>query len=167
MTERQTRDEGANQTRLIMSAVKSARLAKQPPWSAQHLAEEMTKAGVPWNADVVVNLEHGRRKSLRVHELLALLFVLDAEKPLEVIVPDHGLGFPVLPDVLTDPGKVRAWLRGEGRPLRHTIAEGDAPGLLESAAQLFEQQGKTDQAASMRRLASVLVLPEDGADGQD
>lgn len=170
VTERQARDEGANQTRQIMNAVKSARLAKQPPWSAQRLAEEMTKAGVPWNADVVVNLEHGRRKSLRVHELLALLFVLDVDKPLEVIVPDDGPlpgWFPVVPEVVTDAGKIRAWLRGERGPLRHALAEDREPGVLESAAQLFEQEGKPDQAASMRRLATLLTVPGDGADGQD
>ena len=72
-----------------MGAVK--RLRMERGWSAQQLAEEMTKAGVPWNADVIVNLEHGRRKSLRVHELLALLFVLDVEQPLDMLVPgDEG-----------------------------------------------------------------------------
>jgi transcriptional regulator with XRE-family HTH domain len=110
VTERQARDEGAGQTRLIVDEIRKLRTARG--WSAQQLADAMTDAGVPWNADVVVNLEHGRRKSLRVHELLALLAVLDAEKPLEALVPG-GEAFPVLPGLLAPPGDVRAWLRGE------------------------------------------------------
>jgi hypothetical protein len=38
--------------------------------------------------------------------------------------------------------------------------------MLESAAQLFEQQGQPDKAASMRRMATLLDVPLDGADGQ-
>jgi hypothetical protein len=136
-------------------------------WSALQLAEEMTKAGVPWNADIVVNLEHGRRKSLRVHELLALMFVLDADRPLDVMVPGGEQLFPVVPGMLLDAEDVRAWLRGDGRPLRHVAAEGAPPqSMLESAAQLFEQQGQPDKAASMRRMATLLDVPLDGADGQ-
>lgn len=165
MTERGARDEGAAQTRLIMEAVRQLRAAKG--WSAQRLAEEMTKAGVPWNADIVVNLEHGRRKSLRVHELLALVFILDAARPLEVLIPGDEM-FPVVPGMLADPGDVRAWLRGDRGPLRQALAEGGAPqSVMESAALLFEQEGKPELAAAMRRTAALLVVPEDGADGQD
>ena len=148
-----------------MDAVKRLRTAKG--WSAQQLADEMTKAGVPWNADVVVNLEHGRRKSLRVHELLALLFVLDAPQPLEVIIPGDEV-FPVVPGVLADPADIRAWLRGEGQPLRHRLGqEGAASSVMEAAAQLFEQQGRPDLAAQMRRTAALLEMPGVGGDGQD
>ena len=156
VTERQARDEGAKQTRLIVGAVK--RLRMERGWSAQQLAEEMTKAGVPWNADVIVNLEHGRRKSLRVHELLALLFVLDVAKPLEVIVPGEEV-FPVVPGVLARPEAIRAWLRGEGEPLRHMLAENEQSALMDSAADLFEQQGRPDLAAEMRRMAALLTVP--------
>lgn len=168
MTERQARDEGAEQTRRIVGAVK--RLRMERGWSAQQLAEEMTKAGVPWNADVIVNLEHGRRKSLRVHELLALLFVLDAAKPLDVIVPGDEL-FPVVPGVLADPAAVRAWLRGEGGPLRQALGAGvggmTTSSVMESAAQLFEQQGRPDMAAQVRRVGELLEVQGDGTDGQD
>jgi len=164
VTERQARDEGANQTRRIVEAVKRLRQAKG--WSAAQLAEEMTKAGVPWNADVIVNLEHGRRKSLRVHELLALLFVLDAPQPLEVIVAGDE-PYPVVPGLLHDPAEIRAWLRGEGKPLRHKISEGTAPrAVMESAAELFEQQGNPQMAAQMRRMAALLEVPG-GGDGKD
>ena len=164
VTERQARDEGARQTRRIIAAVK--RLRAERGWSAQQLAEEMTKAGVPWNADVVVNLEHGRRKSLRVHELLALLFVLDAPQPLEVIVPGDER-FPVVPSMQADPADIRAWLRGEGPPLRQKLAGAADPSVMESAAQLFEQQGRVDLAAQMRGMAALLEVPGNGADGQD
>lgn len=165
VTERQARDEGAAQTKRIMEAVRQLRNAKD--WSAQQLAEEMTKAGVPWNADIVVNLEHGRRKSLRVHEFLALVFVLDAARPLDVLVPGDEL-YPVVPGVLINAEDVRVWLRGEGRPLRQTVAEGALPqSVLESVAQLLDQQGQPDRAASMRKMAALLDIPAEDDDGQD
>jgi len=159
MTERQARDEGAEQTRLIVDAVKRLRTARG--WSAQQLAEEMTKAGVPWNSNTVANLELGRRKSLRVHELLALLFVLDVDKPLEVLVPE-GEVFPLLPKVSLDPMRVRAWLRGEGGPLR--VAGRNL--IMEKIAQQFEERGDLDLAAETRRLGILLTAPE-GTRGQD
>lgn len=164
MTARQARDEGAQQTQVIVDAVRQLRRTKD--WSAQQLADEMTKAGVPWNADIVVNLEHGRRKSLRVHELLALLFVLDAEKPLEVLVPGDEV-FPVTPGLLVDAGDVRAWLRGEAGSLRRMMAKGGtSEAMMESVAQLFEQQGNPGAAADMRRLAALLMVPEGDGDGE-
>jgi hypothetical protein len=163
MTDRQPREEGAAQTKLIMGAVKSLRLGKG--WSAERLAEEMTKAGVPWNADIVVNLEHGRRKSLRVHELLALAFVLDAQSPVDLIVPGDEV-YPVVPGVLVDAEDVRAWCRGTTGPLRRWLSDHDAPpqALLESVAQHIEQTTGPEAAARVRSLARLL---RDGSDGKD
>jgi hypothetical protein len=120
-------DEGAVQTALIMAAVKSLRLAKVPTWSAQRLADEMVKVGVPWNRNIVVNLEGGRRKSLRVHEAIALAYVLDADRPLDVLVPFVTALFPVAPDVEIATGWVRDWFDGETGPLRQWMeADPDA-----------------------------------------
>ena len=119
MTERQARDEGATQTKMIMAAVKHLRTARD--WSAQRLADEMTRVGVPWNADIVVNLEHGRRKSLRVHELLALAYVLDAETPADLLVPHVSPLFPVTPDVQAGTVDVRRWFARETGPLRQYL----------------------------------------------
>ena len=152
MTERQARDEGATQTKLIMSAVRRQRGIRD--WSAAQLAGEMTKAGVPWNADVVVNLEHGRRKSLRVHELIALAYILDTS-PLDLLVSSIGT-YPVLPGLAADPEAVRAWFRGDAaRPIRINAGQA-SPEVAEAAARLFDEQGKPDMAASMRELASLL-----------
>lgn len=99
-----------------MAAVKALRRARD--WSAQQLADEMTKVGVPWNRHIVVNLEQGRRKSLRVHEVLALAYVLEVETPLDVLVPYVSALFPVTPDVQAATGPVRDWFYGETGPLR-------------------------------------------------
>jgi transcriptional regulator with XRE-family HTH domain len=165
VTERRaTRDEGAQQTKRIMAAIRQLRTAKG--WSAQQFADEMTKAGVPWNADIVVNLEHGRRRSLRVHEFLAAVFVLDAAQPLEALVPGDEV-YPVVPDMLVDAEDIRAWLRGERRPLRRTVAEGAmSQSELESIAQFLDMQGQPDRAASMRKMAALLDVPADGAGGE-
>ena len=129
MTREQPRNEGAAQTTLIMGAVKRLRTAKG--WSAQRRAEEMAAAGVPWNTDIVVNLEHGRRKSLRVHELLALAYVLDADSPVDLLVGDlFQRPFPVTPRIMLTAYAVRAWCQGETGPLREWLAgakEGGGP----------------------------------------
>lgn len=109
MTERNVRDEGATQTRLIMNAVRSLRDAKG--WSAERLADEMTAVGIPWNTAIVTNLELGRRKSLRVHELLALAYVLDA-KPLDLLVPPTDR-YPVTPKMTAASPIVTSWIKGE------------------------------------------------------
>lgn len=156
-------DEGAEYTKRLVSAVTRLRKSKDPSWSAERLAAEMTAVGVPWTRNSVVNLESGRRKQIAMHEVLALMFVLDAPRPLEVMVPGDEV-FPVVPGLLVDPEKIRAWLRGEGGPLRHVLAEGAPPqGVMESAAELFEQQGRPDMAAEMRRMASLLPDVEDSA----
>ena len=140
---------------MIVEAVRRARAVKG--WSAERLADEMAAIGIPWNNSVVVNLELGRRKSLRVHELLALMYVLEVPKPLEVLVPGER-GFPVTPGLQAGPAPVRAWLRGETPPLRQALAPSDAD-LLESAAQMFEEDGRPDKAAQIRRLAQEARRP--------
>ena len=162
MTEKPARDEGAEQTKIIIDAVKRARIAKH--WSAAQLAEEMTKAGIPWNGDVIANLENGRRKSLRVHELLTLMYVLEVKKPLDLLIPGPG-GFPVIPGLRLGPGLIRAWLRGEIAPLRQTVDNtviGKATAMLQ-IAELFEEAGQTEQAADTRRLAALIPGDDNGA----
>jgi transcriptional regulator with XRE-family HTH domain len=161
-------DEGAAQTAVIMAAVKALRKAKD--WSAQQLADEMAKVGVPWNRHIVVNLEQGRRKSLRVHELLALAYVLDAETPLDLLVPYVGALFPVTPDVEAGTVDVERWFSGETGPLRQYM----------EAAPDVRNQAEHDRAvkkwraaladAGMRGLIPVPALeteaaryPEDGS----
>jgi hypothetical protein len=169
---RQPREEGAEQTKRIMAEVKRRRLAKNPVWSAERLAEEMTKTGVPWNADIVVNLEHGRRKSLRVHELLALAWVLDANSPVDLLVPAgrDDLAFFVVPDVQMAPAVVRAWCQGETGPLRK-LARDDPDKILAITqhAQEGEQLGELVlRLARSGMLTRVLGTDEeDGTDGQD
>lgn len=153
------------QTKLIMDAVKRMRAAKG--WSAQQLAEEMTKNGVPWNADIVVNLEHGRRKSLRVHELLTLAYVLDADTPVDLLVGDlFGRPFPVTPNILLTAHVVRAWCQGETGPLREWLGsarKGDQEDLAAMLAELPEDV--REQVAMFIRSASR--TPKAGDDGKN
>lgn len=131
------RDEGAAQTRLIMNAVRSARMAKD--WSAERLASEMTAVGVPWNEHIIVNLEHGRRRSLRVHEWLALAYVLEAE-PLDLLVPATSR-YPVTPDTMVTRPIAKAWVKGEIGPLRttHTDAVAEFRAVLEQQGKLSKE----------------------------
>lgn len=101
---------------VIASRVRELR--KKHGWSAERLAAEMDRVGIPWTRIVVAKLETGRRETVTVQELLALSYVLDigvlnllvptedeqGGKPLAYwAVPRHG---PLVPSV-------RAWIRGE------------------------------------------------------
>lgn len=195
MTGRRSREvEGALQTALIVAAMKAARLAKH--WSAREFAEEMTKAGVAWNADVVVNLEHGRRKSLRVHELLTAAYVLDMEQPLDLLVPPesiadsitHGPLYPLTPLIAADPEAVRMWIAGRlGVPLRWGLETGQRRGQEDGAfdkitapirerverGEISERKGDVmrgliEMAVITRFLASVAKAAQEGdGDGED
>lgn len=120
-------DEGEPYTRAVMREVKRLRLAKDPSWSAERLAEEMAKVGVPWTRDTVTNLESGRRKRIAAHEVLALAWVLDVLSPIELLAPDTEIKVQVTPEKRVPAEIVRLWFRGEIGSLRdyeETIAPG-------------------------------------------
>lgn len=146
--QRPSRDEGAGQTALIVAAIKKLRAAKG--WSARELAEEMTRVGVPWNPDIVTNLEHGKRKSLRVHEVIALAYVLDAETPLDLLVPvENPAGYPVTPNLAVIAESVRAWFLGETGPLRLALESNlrdERFGQLRAHARKLADSGQMSEA---------------------
>lgn len=166
MTGQQPRNEGATQTKLIMEAVRRHRDAKG--WSAQQLADEMAGTGIPWNADVVVNLEHGRRKSLRVHELLALAWVLEVGNPMDLLVPeadDGDLMYPVVPNTLVFRAAVRAWFAGETGPLRAWLDQPREGEPVDLAAAL-EQMPAALREQILRLARSGAQAPRAGGDGE-
>jgi 8-oxo-dGTP diphosphatase len=57
-------------------------------WSAQRLGEELTKAGLDWDRNIVANLETGRRRVISVSELLTLAYVLDVAL-VHLLVPTY------------------------------------------------------------------------------
>lgn len=62
-------------------------LRKARGWTAQKLAEEMTRAGVPWDRQVVSKLENGWRRTVTVDELAALAVVLGVTSPWSLTGP--------------------------------------------------------------------------------
>lgn len=60
-------------------------------WTAQHLADAMTAAGVGWNRGVVTKLETGRRENITVDELVALA-ALFGVSPMELIGAEEPKG---------------------------------------------------------------------------
>jgi transcriptional regulator with XRE-family HTH domain len=109
-----------------MTEVKRLRTAKG--WSAERLADEMTQVGIPWTRDAVTNLETGRRTRLAAHEVLALAYVLDAESPVDLLVPrslDTRMPVPVTPAVGVTAATMRDWFEHKTGPLRQWLA---APG---------------------------------------
>lgn len=162
---RPTGDEGAACTKWIIDEVKRRRAGLD--WTAERLAEEMSAAGVPWTRDIVVNLENGRRKTLAVHELLALAWVLDVASPVDLIAPPGYSGdemFPVTPATTATPQQVRAWFT-TGRSLRlwiNTLAglkETIRQGLLELDRQLPHPDREPVEDIIARTLAPLDRLP--------
>lgn len=138
-------DEGAAYTKGIADAAAARR--DELEWSAERLAAEMAAVGVPWTRDVVVNLENGRRKTIAVHEAVALAYVLELESPLNLLVPgrQHET-LPVTPTTLLDSGAIRAWLAGKTGPLRQII-EGNSPEQIQLRDQIrdaFSKNGLLD-----------------------
>jgi transcriptional regulator with XRE-family HTH domain len=148
MTETAGRDEGAAQTRLIMKAIPARR--KALGWSAEGLAAEMNAAGVPWNANIVANLELGRRKSLRVHELLTLAYVLDVP-PIELLVPP-GNRYPATPRITVTSAIARAWIKGE-----ISLRGDDSDAAIRKAYGLADDVS-TEEVDTIRRLLGPVVL---------
>jgi hypothetical protein len=150
---------GAQYTERVADAVKVLRVAKG--WTHADLAAQMDAAGVPWTRETVVNLERARKRSLGVHELLALAFVLDVASPVDLIAPGQEL--LSVAGMLMDPGDVRAWCMGETGPLRVWIAAHSGPpeGLLESVAQLFEEAHDNPEAAARLRSLNRLLHRKD------
>lgn len=97
-------------------AARVQELRKGRGWSAQRLADELRKVGIPWDRSVVANFETGRRASIGVDEMLALAYVLEVA-PVHLVVPpdtDASVEYQVTPEgVPEDPVFVRAWIRGQ------------------------------------------------------
>jgi hypothetical protein len=129
---------GAEYTALV--AAQMTRLRGAKGWTPAALAAEMTTAGVPWTRETVVNLERGRKKSLGVHELLALAWVLDANTPLDLLAP-NGAPVRVTPGIELLPVVIRAWFRGSTGPLKAWLsrASGRSVALVELA--VVEEMG--------------------------
>jgi hypothetical protein len=155
-------DEGALYTQRIADAVAGRR--NELGWSAERLAEEMAAVAVPWTRDVVVNLENGRRKSIAVHELLTLAWVLDIPNPVDLLVPHgHGLeavAFPVTPGILVNPELVRAWFAGETGPLRPLIV-GQESELLADVKKMLGEHGLSGPEGEelAQHLAGLIARP--------
>lgn len=111
--------DAATPHRVIAQRVRELRTGRG--WSAQRLADELTKRGVSWDRSIVANLETGRRQTVTVEEWLALAYVLDVA-PVHLLVPPTDADRPqtggfvnVAPvhSVVTTPGWYRAWVRGQ------------------------------------------------------
>jgi transcriptional regulator with XRE-family HTH domain len=95
--------------------------------SAAQLAERLREVGIPWDRNIVANLETGRRASVDVGELLALADALNVA-PVHLLIPpnepDEGERlYQVTPTRAAPVPLVRAWARGE-LPLPGTSVRG-------------------------------------------
>ena len=144
-------------------------------WSAQRLAQEMTKAGIPWDRSIVANLESGRRSFVSVDELLGLAYVLQVA-PVHLLVPLSSDEFYlVTPTSVVTSGRAREWVRGT-----HPLPSAD-PRLWaseqpaeewEPPPPLTEEERKRDHAQRIARVrelesAGVADLTEIKPEGEE
>ncbi|MER7459211.1 helix-turn-helix domain-containing protein [Micromonospora sp. NPDC126480] len=99
----------------LVERVKQLRKARG--WSAQRLADEMAKVGVPWERMIVTKLENGRRAGVSVEEMLALAYVLDVA-PVHLLIPPVASSgeerfYAMVPNVGMPLRDVREWVRGK------------------------------------------------------
>lgn len=90
-------------------------LRKSRGWTAAQLAEEMTRAGIPWDRQVVSKLENGRRQVITADELAALSLVLDIAL-VHLVVPTDAIPDDqcwITPTTWATPAEARAWIRGQ------------------------------------------------------
>lgn len=132
-----------------MRAVADQRNARG--WSAERLAAEMRRHGVPWTASIVANLERpGRRTSLRVHELLTLAYVLDVP-PIDLLAPPGGR-YPATPAVTVPTAIARAWIKGEV-----SLRPDDSDAAIRKALSLPDDTPARDLATIKRILGPVVL----------
>jgi transcriptional regulator with XRE-family HTH domain len=79
-------------------------------YTAEQLAEQVAKFGVPWKRDVVANLENGRRENITVDELAALALALDV--PAIELLIDPDLETWIAPHVALRDDYARIWWGG-------------------------------------------------------
>ncbi|MGV9331063.1 helix-turn-helix domain-containing protein [Nocardia sp. NPDC003726] len=98
-----------------------ATLRKRQGWTADELATECSRLGMPsLNRSVIANIESGRRKYISVDELCCLAFALDVA-PVHLLIPigddsDQVDFYSATPDALLPIRKARQWVRGEWVP---------------------------------------------------
>lgn len=139
----------------VSSAV--ARLRKRQGWTADDLATECARLGMPsLNRSVIANIESGRRKSVTVDELCCLAFALDVA-PIHLLVPmgddpkDPDL-YEAAPDALLTLEQARLWIRGE------LVPPGRDPRLYYAnvPAEEFEAIKASDRGKNLRDLGHQL-----------
>lgn len=165
-------DEGAAYTSEVVAEVKRLRQGMKPAWSAERLAREMTKAGVPWTRDSVVNLENGRRKRLAVHELLALAYVLEVDSPVDLLAPLSPAVSSVMyatPRVLVTAAAMRAWCERRTGPLGQWMdaaaedSTGDDDPAARATADSWAEFMSPENARAAVRIGRALQRLEDGS----
>lgn len=98
------------------------RLRKSREWTAQRLADEMTKAGIKWDRQVVAKLENNRRQSVTVAELYALGQVFAVPPTLLLFPVGRQDTVEVLPGRQVDTWTAARWFAGE-QPRNNAGAE--------------------------------------------
>ena len=151
---RATPDEGEAYTRAVMAEVARLRKAEGRKWSAERLAEEMAKAGIPWTRDTVTNLESGRRKRIAAHEVLALAWVLELPSPVDLLAPPGDRYVQVLPGRREYTAVVRAWFEGKTGPLR--LRQPWSPEVVAAAADELAGEMGADMGLSPEAVRQMI-----------
>lgn len=94
------------------TVARRVRALRQGQFTAEQLAEAMAGLGIPWQRNVVANLENGRRDAVSVDELFALALILGVA-PVALLVDIKAESAPVTPDIDVVPAELLLWLLGD------------------------------------------------------
>lgn len=111
--------DAASPTQVIAKRVRELRRERE--WTAERLADEVTKAGVKWNRGTVAKLENGRRDSVSVEELFALAWAFGVPPVVLVLPDDSSAAYEVTPSVVAEAERAFAWLAGFLPPTRTAL----------------------------------------------
>jgi transcriptional regulator with XRE-family HTH domain len=113
-------------------ALEIRRYRKERKMSAQQLADECERRGLPMKRSVLANLESGRRTTLSVPELIILADVLQIPPALLLYPLGYAELIEVLPGQVATPEQAMGWLVGNLGPA------GGAPGP-ENSVDLYRE----------------------------
>ena len=138
--------------------------------SAQQLADEVGRLGLPIDRPVLSNLETGRRRTISVAEWLVLAAALRVPPILLIFPVDRIAELEVLPNVVVTPGQAVTWA-DNGR-----LPDGDPPPISDSliipnyrrhAELVYVWQQARNEARQLRELLDISPESSLQGHGQD
>lgn len=127
--------------------------------TAEALAHAMSDLGVPWQRDVVANIENGRRTGITVDELLALAVALEVT-PAALLFDLEAESAEIAAGVQATPAEALMWTWGMGALPGLTTARPDEAEQLRRVWLEWLNLDQQHRLAAGRRIDGDQMTPE-------